>query len=204
MLCTGWRCRGVKVLPLSVVFPVWYISSVSPRFYFRRHAFCFLPLAAIFKQDSFTLSWTLIESWCSMRKSRVVEEGTRTSMKLVGLYLWARGKNCYGHLQWVNGCPVVLVEAGGSNLHLGMLWTFPQFGYEDTGKDNLELPQALCPDHWLSACASSWFCSFCVTHINFYMWCVRLHTPHSLWGCFVCLFVFDFAMVWFEHWALCC
>jgi hypothetical protein len=31
----------------SVVFPVRCISSVSPRFYFRRHAFCFLSLAAI-------------------------------------------------------------------------------------------------------------------------------------------------------------
>jgi hypothetical protein len=30
-----------------VVFPVRCISSISPRFYFRRHAFCFLPLAAI-------------------------------------------------------------------------------------------------------------------------------------------------------------
>jgi hypothetical protein len=30
-----------------VVFPVRCISSVSPRFYFRRHTFSFLPLAAI-------------------------------------------------------------------------------------------------------------------------------------------------------------
>jgi hypothetical protein len=47
MLCTGWGCGGVKVLPLLVVFPVRYISSVSPRFYFRRHAFCSFPLATI-------------------------------------------------------------------------------------------------------------------------------------------------------------
>jgi hypothetical protein len=31
----------------SVVFPAKCISSVSPRFYFKKHAFCFLPLAAI-------------------------------------------------------------------------------------------------------------------------------------------------------------
>jgi hypothetical protein len=31
----------------SVAFPVMCISSISPRFYFRKHAFCFLPLAAI-------------------------------------------------------------------------------------------------------------------------------------------------------------
>jgi hypothetical protein len=49
-----WRCSaqaGVveesKFCLFSVVFPVRCITSVSPRFYFRRHAFCFLPLAAI-------------------------------------------------------------------------------------------------------------------------------------------------------------
>jgi hypothetical protein len=30
-----------------VVFPTRRISSVSPRFYFRKHDFCFLPLVAI-------------------------------------------------------------------------------------------------------------------------------------------------------------
>jgi hypothetical protein len=40
MLCAGWRCGGVKVLPL--------LSGFSCKvYYFRRHAFCFLPLAAI-------------------------------------------------------------------------------------------------------------------------------------------------------------
>jgi hypothetical protein len=49
-----WECyaraRGVeesKFCLFSVVFPVRGISSISPRFYFRKHAFCFLPLAAI-------------------------------------------------------------------------------------------------------------------------------------------------------------
>jgi hypothetical protein len=45
------RRQGVveesKFCFFSVVFPVRCISSVSPRFYFRRHAFCFLPLAAV-------------------------------------------------------------------------------------------------------------------------------------------------------------
>jgi hypothetical protein len=36
-----------KFCLFSVLFPVRCISSVSPRFYFRRHAFCFLLLAAI-------------------------------------------------------------------------------------------------------------------------------------------------------------
>jgi hypothetical protein len=31
----------------SVVLPARCVSGVSPRFHYRRHAFCFLPLAAI-------------------------------------------------------------------------------------------------------------------------------------------------------------
>jgi hypothetical protein len=53
-----WRCyeqAGVveesKFCLFSVVFPVRCISSVSPRLYFRRHAFCFLPLAAILEHS---------------------------------------------------------------------------------------------------------------------------------------------------------
>jgi hypothetical protein len=36
-----------KFCLFSVVFPLRCISSISPRFYFRRHTFCFLPLVAI-------------------------------------------------------------------------------------------------------------------------------------------------------------
>jgi hypothetical protein len=50
-----WRCYaqagGVedsKFCLFWVVFPVRCISSVSPRFYFRKHTFCSFPLAAIF------------------------------------------------------------------------------------------------------------------------------------------------------------
>jgi hypothetical protein len=34
-----------------VVFPVRYISSVSPRFYFRKHTSCFFPLGAILESS---------------------------------------------------------------------------------------------------------------------------------------------------------
>jgi hypothetical protein len=47
--CYAWA-GGVeesKFCLFSVVFPVRCISSVSPRFYFRKHTFCFLPVAAI-------------------------------------------------------------------------------------------------------------------------------------------------------------
>jgi hypothetical protein len=53
MLCAGWRCGGVKVLPLLGGFPVRCISSISPRFYFKWHAFCFHPLAAILESLSY-------------------------------------------------------------------------------------------------------------------------------------------------------
>jgi hypothetical protein len=55
-----WGCyaRGggleeSKFCLFSVVFPVRCISRVSPRFYFRRHAFCFLPLVAILESLMF-------------------------------------------------------------------------------------------------------------------------------------------------------
>jgi hypothetical protein len=58
-----WRCYakagGVeesKFCLLSVVFPVRCISSVSPRFYFREHVLCFLPLVAIFQIKSLVRS----------------------------------------------------------------------------------------------------------------------------------------------------
>jgi hypothetical protein len=49
-----WRCstlaggvEGSKFCLFSVVLPAWCVSSVSPRFHYRRLAFCFLLLAAI-------------------------------------------------------------------------------------------------------------------------------------------------------------
>jgi hypothetical protein len=39
-----------------VVFPVRCISSISPRFYIRKHAFCFLPLAAILESPLLILA----------------------------------------------------------------------------------------------------------------------------------------------------
>jgi hypothetical protein len=46
-----------KFCLFSVVFPVRCISSVSPRFYFRRHAFCLLPLASILESLLYCI-WT--------------------------------------------------------------------------------------------------------------------------------------------------
>jgi hypothetical protein len=39
--------EGSKFCLFLVVLPARCVSSISPRFHFRRHAFCFFPLAAI-------------------------------------------------------------------------------------------------------------------------------------------------------------
>jgi hypothetical protein len=51
--CYAWggSVEESKFCLFSVVFPVMCISSFSPRFYFRNHAFCFLPLAAILESS---------------------------------------------------------------------------------------------------------------------------------------------------------
>jgi hypothetical protein len=60
-----WRCYawagGVVVLefcPFLLIFPPMCISSVSPRFYFRKHAFCFLPLVTILESKKGILKET--------------------------------------------------------------------------------------------------------------------------------------------------
>jgi hypothetical protein len=40
--------EGSKFCLFSVFLPARYVSIVSPSFYYRRHVFCFLPLATIF------------------------------------------------------------------------------------------------------------------------------------------------------------
>jgi hypothetical protein len=54
-----WRCsaqaggvEGSEFCLFSVALPARCVSSVSPRFHFRRLAFCFLPLAAILESPS--------------------------------------------------------------------------------------------------------------------------------------------------------
>jgi hypothetical protein len=56
-----WRCfvqaggvDGSKFCLFLVVLPEKWISSIFPRFYFSRHAFCFLPLAAILESLFFS------------------------------------------------------------------------------------------------------------------------------------------------------
>jgi hypothetical protein len=39
--------EGLKFCLFSVILPAKCVSSISPRFHYRRLTFCFLPLAAI-------------------------------------------------------------------------------------------------------------------------------------------------------------
>jgi hypothetical protein len=47
--------EGSKLCLFSVIMPAKCVSSVSPRFHYRRLAFCFLPLAAILESPLLTL-----------------------------------------------------------------------------------------------------------------------------------------------------
>jgi hypothetical protein len=62
MLCVGWGCGGVNVLPLLGGFSCnVYLQHLS-RFYFRKHVFCFLPLATIL--ESSICFFFILLMWC--------------------------------------------------------------------------------------------------------------------------------------------
>jgi hypothetical protein len=63
--CYAWAggVKESKFCLFSVVFPVMCFSHVSPRFYFRKHTFSLLTLAAILKSPtngSFSLSFLFL------------------------------------------------------------------------------------------------------------------------------------------------
>jgi hypothetical protein len=45
--------EGSMFCLFSVILPAKCVSSISPRFHYRRLTFCFLPLATILKSPSF-------------------------------------------------------------------------------------------------------------------------------------------------------
>jgi hypothetical protein len=74
-----WRCyvqdEGVVVLEFYlflVVFPARCISSISPRFYSRKHTFCFLPLVAILESP---ISITNFSKCARFLSSELVKDG---------------------------------------------------------------------------------------------------------------------------------
>jgi hypothetical protein len=62
--------EGSKFCLFSVVLPARCVSTVSPRFHYRRHAFCFLPLATILEFSLF-YHFLLICSNCTYLQSMV-------------------------------------------------------------------------------------------------------------------------------------
>jgi hypothetical protein len=78
-----WGCYGraggveeSEFCPFLVVFPARCIPSISPRFYFRKQAFCFLPLVAILESPCFFL---------------FLKEGQEGKVNLLGCeYQWER------------------------------------------------------------------------------------------------------------------
>jgi hypothetical protein len=51
MLCAGWRCGGVKVLPLLSALACKVCLQCLSKISLRRHAFCFLPLVTILENQ---------------------------------------------------------------------------------------------------------------------------------------------------------
>jgi hypothetical protein len=49
--------EGSKLCLFSVIMPAKCVSGLSPRFHYRRFAFCFLPLAAILESLQAALSY---------------------------------------------------------------------------------------------------------------------------------------------------
>jgi hypothetical protein len=62
--------KGSKFCLVSVVLPTRCVSSISPRFHYRRHAFCFLPVAAILESPvliSKSYDFVRMVDWQSQR-----------------------------------------------------------------------------------------------------------------------------------------
>jgi hypothetical protein len=62
--------EGSKFCLFSVIMPAKCVSSVSPRFHYRRLAFCFLPLAAIL--ESSTIIFKKIYSTPPVKENREI------------------------------------------------------------------------------------------------------------------------------------
>jgi hypothetical protein len=73
--------EGSKLCLFLVIMPAKCVSSVSPRFHYRRVAFCFLPLAAILEFPAF-FTLRLIEAK-GMSSLRIYSESFTKSQENV-------------------------------------------------------------------------------------------------------------------------
>jgi hypothetical protein len=54
--------EGSKFCIFSVVLPAKCVSSISPRFHYRRHAFCFFSLATILESLPCDVKFSLLST----------------------------------------------------------------------------------------------------------------------------------------------
>jgi hypothetical protein len=88
-LVVAWGCYAwagcveeSEFCHFSVVFPVMCISSISPRFYFRKHTFCFLPLATILEFSGFyLLGFCIAPVICHLRRVFLFLHGGTNSLR---------------------------------------------------------------------------------------------------------------------------
>jgi hypothetical protein len=79
--------EGPKLCLFSVIMPAKCVSSVSPRFHYRRLTFCFLPLAAILEKIQVLLFVCLIIAMKSIYKtsthSKITEKDIMKAIPLI-------------------------------------------------------------------------------------------------------------------------
>jgi hypothetical protein len=94
--------EGSKLCLFSVIMPAKCVSSVSPRFHYKRLAFCFLPLAAILESSKIIL---FIFSFCHF--SNISKE--RRLIRVI-----VSPTNCYGLSVYIPSKFMVKENGGGS------------------------------------------------------------------------------------------
>jgi hypothetical protein len=67
--------EGSKLCLFSVIMPAKCVSSVSPRFHYRRLAFCFLPLAAILESPFLIIFYVFSSTKLEKRAEQVLHRG---------------------------------------------------------------------------------------------------------------------------------
>jgi hypothetical protein len=77
--------EGSKLCLFSVIMPAKCVSSVSPRFHYRRLAFCFLPLAAILEFFSHAAFKPQSKSLLCLSPEFCLKRGN-LSVKFMGVY----------------------------------------------------------------------------------------------------------------------
>jgi hypothetical protein len=92
--------EGSKLCLFSVIMPAKCVSSVSPRFYYRRLAFCFFPLATILEFGNFYCDklkhtymrkiWFNCLSYIKLKQLNILKLKYKNSIRIFQLYLYLK------------------------------------------------------------------------------------------------------------------